>query len=78
MKSKEKGSSRSDKPSNPFLSKQWNGSNPNETEEEAQARLRQLQEAQRVSKEIDHSLGETKKAMEKRRRGVKILLLGTW
>ena len=76
MKSKEKGSSKPEKSSNPFLSKQWNGSNPNETEEEAQARLRDLQEAQRVSKEIDHSLVESKKAMEKRRRGVKILLLG--
>ncbi|KAJ2920508.1 hypothetical protein H1R20_g16585, partial [Candolleomyces eurysporus] len=76
MKSKEKGSSRSDKSSNPFLAKQWNGSNPNETEEEAQTRVRQLQEAQRVSKEIDHNLSETKKALEKRRRGVKILLLG--
>jgi hypothetical protein len=28
--------------------------------------------------DVDHSLGETKKAMEKRRRGVKILLLGAW
>ncbi|EAU83598.2 hypothetical protein CC1G_07971 [Coprinopsis cinerea okayama7 len=62
---------------NPFLSKGWSGANPNETEEEAQMRIKHMQEAHKKSKEIDSSLQEARKAMEKRRKGVKILLLGT-
>ncbi|KAG2002422.1 guanine nucleotide-binding protein alpha subunit [Coprinopsis cinerea AmutBmut pab1-1] len=61
---------------NPFLSKGWSGANPNETEEEAQMRIKHMQEAHKKSKEIDSSLQEARKAMEKRRKGVKILLLG--
>ncbi|TEB18686.1 heterotrimeric GTP-binding alpha subunit [Coprinellus micaceus] len=77
MKSKDKSSQKDDLSANPFLSKQWNGGvRPNETEEEAQLRARQLQEAHKISKQIDSNLHEARKAMEKRRKGVKILLLG--
>jgi guanine nucleotide-binding protein subunit alpha len=77
MKSKDKSNQKDDLSANPFLSKQWNGGvRPNETEEEAQLRARQLQEAHKISKQIDTNLHEARKAMEKRRKGVKILLLG--
>lgn len=49
---------------------------PGETEEQAAARVKTLQEAVRRSKEIDESLQETKKVLERRKKAVKILLLG--
>ncbi|KAL0576187.1 hypothetical protein V5O48_005785 [Marasmius crinis-equi] len=49
----------------------------NETEEERIRRARAFQDAQRVSKEIDESLQETKRHLDRRRRGLKLLLLGT-
>ncbi|TFK22540.1 G-alpha-domain-containing protein [Coprinopsis marcescibilis] len=75
LKSREKLAAVVASAPNPFLTKQWSGANPNETEEETQSRIRHMQEAQRISKEIDSSLMEARKAMEKRRKGVKILLL---
>jgi guanine nucleotide-binding protein alpha-1 subunit len=47
-----------------------------ETEEERIRRVRALQDAQRVSREIDESLQEAKKQLDRRRRGIRILLLG--
>lgn len=67
----------SNQSTNPFHFKTWNGGHPDESEEEAQLRLKQLHDAQKISKQIDSSLGEARKAMEKRKKGVKILLLGT-
>ncbi|KAH6901461.1 heterotrimeric GTP-binding alpha subunit [Coprinopsis sp. MPI-PUGE-AT-0042] len=61
---------------NPYHSKTWTGAHPDETAEEALIRTRNLQEAQRISKEIDNSLLETKRAIDRRKKGTKILLLG--
>ncbi|KAF9259456.1 P-loop containing nucleoside triphosphate hydrolase protein [Marasmius fiardii PR-910] len=49
---------------------------PGETEEERIHRVRKFQDAQRVSKEIDESLQEAKKLLERRRKGLRLLLLG--
>jgi hypothetical protein len=54
---------------NPFLSKRVP---TDETEAERAERLH----AERVSQQIDVSLSEAKKALEQRRKAVKILLLG--
>ncbi|KAJ3980891.1 heterotrimeric GTP-binding alpha subunit [Lentinula detonsa] len=48
----------------------------NETEDERIRRVRALQDAQRVSRQIDESLQETKRILERRRRATRILLLG--
>ncbi|KAJ7069115.1 G-protein alpha subunit [Mycena amicta] len=48
----------------------------NETETEKQTRLDAAREATRVSRAIDAGLVETKKALERKQRAVKILLLG--
>ncbi|KAJ6517144.1 G-protein alpha subunit [Mycena vulgaris] len=48
----------------------------NETEEEKAVRLEAAREAIRVSRTIDVGLAESKKAMERKKRAVKILLLG--
>jgi hypothetical protein len=50
---------------------------PNETAEEKRERLVHQQEAQRVSREIDESILESKKLLEKKKKAVKVLLLGT-
>ncbi|KAI0773014.1 G-protein alpha subunit [Trametes elegans] len=47
-----------------------------ETPEERDVRLRQQEEAQRVSKEIDDEIAIARKAYERRKRAIKILLLG--
>ncbi|TFK38591.1 heterotrimeric GTP-binding alpha subunit [Crucibulum laeve] len=60
---------------NPFMSK-WSGALPDETEEETQERLQELQEAHKRSKEIDEFLQEGKRIIDQRKRAVKILLLG--
>ncbi|KAJ7078987.1 G-protein alpha subunit [Mycena crocata] len=49
---------------------------PNETEEEKAVRLEAAREATRVSRTIDAGLAESKKALERKKRAVKILLLG--
>ncbi|KAJ7127887.1 G-protein alpha subunit [Mycena epipterygia] len=49
---------------------------PNETEVEKAARLEAAREAVRVSRSIDAGLVESKRAMERKKRAVKILLLG--
>lgn len=51
---------------------------PNETEVEKAARLEAAREAVRVSRSIDAGLVESKRAMERKKRAVKILLLGSW
>ncbi|KAJ6455273.1 G-alpha-domain-containing protein [Mycena vitilis] len=48
----------------------------NESEEERAARLEAAREATRVSRAIDAGLAEAKRAMERKKRAVKILLLG--
>jgi len=49
---------------------------PEETEDERVKRVHEQTEAARVSREIDESLLETKKLIEKRKKAIKILLLG--
>ncbi|KAF7358533.1 G-protein alpha subunit [Mycena venus] len=49
---------------------------PNETEEEKAVRLEAAKEATRVSRTIDAGLAESKKLLERKKRAVKILLLG--
>ncbi|KAF8190673.1 G-protein alpha subunit [Mycena galopus ATCC 62051] len=49
---------------------------PNETEEDKAVRLKAAQTAIQVSRTIDAGLAESKKALEKKKRAVKILLLG--
>ncbi|KAF7309114.1 hypothetical protein MKEN_01113500 [Mycena kentingensis (nom. inval.)] len=48
----------------------------NETEEERQARMDAAREATRVSRAIDAGLAENRRALERKKRAVKILLLG--
>jgi hypothetical protein len=76
IQSSEKLASGSALVPNPYHSKTWTGAHPDETAEEALIRTRNLQEAQRISKEIDNSLLETKRALDRRKKGTKILLLG--
>lgn len=49
---------------------------PGETEDERTKRVLEQEEAARVSREIDESLLETKKLIEKRKTATKVLLLG--
>jgi guanine nucleotide-binding protein subunit alpha len=49
---------------------------PNETEEEKTERLEAAREATKVSRTIDAGLAESKKALDRKKRAVKILLLG--
>ena len=51
---------------------------PNESPEERAARLRQQEEAIRISKEIDDEIAQAKKAYERRKKAIKILLLGSF
>ncbi|KAJ3862493.1 G-protein alpha subunit [Lentinula novae-zelandiae] len=48
----------------------------NETEEERVHRARAFQDAQRVSRQIDENLQETKRNLDRRKRAIRILLLG--
>ncbi|KAF5368102.1 hypothetical protein D9758_004382 [Tetrapyrgos nigripes] len=48
----------------------------NETEEERLRRVRAFQDAQKVSRQIDENLAESKKLLERRRKAMRILLLG--
>ncbi|KAI0737180.1 G-protein alpha subunit [Daedaleopsis nitida] len=47
-----------------------------ETPDERAVRLRQLEDAARVSKEIDDEIAQAKKAYDRRKKAIKILLLG--
>ena len=49
---------------------------PEETEDERAKRVHEQAEAARISREIDESLQEAKKLIEKRKRATKVLLLG--
>lgn len=49
---------------------------PQETEDERAKRVNQQEEAARISREIDESLQETKKFIERRKKATKVLLLG--
>lgn len=49
---------------------------PEESEDERAKRVQEQEEAVRVSREIDESLLETKKLIEKRKKAIKVLLLG--
>ncbi|KAH7925987.1 G-alpha-domain-containing protein [Leucogyrophana mollusca] len=49
---------------------------PDETAEERMARIQRQQEAQRISREIDESLQESKKLFDKKKKAIKVLLLG--
>lgn len=48
----------------------------NETVAERSERLTLAREAQKVSRQIDQTIAESKKALERKKRAVKILLLG--
>ncbi|KAF9530777.1 heterotrimeric GTP-binding alpha subunit [Crepidotus variabilis] len=77
MRSREGGTLTQYAPSvNPFQQPRWSGASPDETEEEAHARVLAMQQAVKTSKEIDAWLLEGKKAFERRKKAVKILLLG--
>ncbi|CAA7264533.1 unnamed protein product [Cyclocybe aegerita] len=79
MKSKERARSGPlyppEPPVNPFQTK-WTGATRHETDEEKEIRIRMMAEAVKTSKEIDQFLLEGKKALERRRKAIKILLLG--
>ncbi|PPQ67438.1 hypothetical protein CVT26_007232 [Gymnopilus dilepis] len=75
MKSREKGKLSSSPPTNPYEVARWSGATESETEEEAQIRIQAMQEAANRSKGIDLMLQEGKKELDRRRKGVKILLL---
>ena len=49
---------------------------PDESEEDNRQRMWALQEATRISREIDQSLLEAKKLLDKKKKATKILLLG--
>ena len=49
---------------------------PEETEDERAKRVWEQEEAVRISREIDESLQEAKKQIEKRKKATKVLLLG--
>ncbi|KAG7439693.1 G-alpha-domain-containing protein [Guyanagaster necrorhizus] len=61
---------------NPFYGPTNPPGPPDETEEQRTKREKESQDAQKVSRQIDEHLLETKKAMEKKKRAVKMLLLG--
>ncbi|PPQ85981.1 hypothetical protein CVT25_001680 [Psilocybe cyanescens] len=63
-------------PSNPYSVARWSGATGSETEEETQIRLQTMQDAINVSRGIDMMLQESKRDMDRRKKGVKILLLG--
>lgn len=50
---------------------------PNETEEERLLRIQDQLESQRISREIDDNIQESKRVLEKKRKALKILLLGS-
>lgn len=49
---------------------------PEETEDERARRVHEQAEAVRISREIDESLQEAKRQIEKRKKATKVLLLG--
>jgi len=66
----------SDFTTNPFQQARWTGAKPNETEQETQARVQQMKAAANESRRIDEQLQEGKKVLERRKKAIKILLLG--
>ncbi|KIM43926.1 hypothetical protein M413DRAFT_17870 [Hebeloma cylindrosporum] len=61
---------------NPFQQAKWTGAKPNETEQETQARVQQMKAALNESRRIDQQLQEGRKTLERRKKAIKILLLG--
>lgn len=51
---------------------------PDEDEDSRAARIKNAEEAERKSREIDDDIAESKKMLEKKRKGVKLLLLGVF
>lgn len=49
---------------------------PDESPDDRALRIQRQQDAQRVSSEIDESIQESKKAFDRRKKAIKILLLG--
>ena len=49
---------------------------PNESPEDRAARIRQQEEAVRISREIDDEIAIAKRAFDRRKKAIKILLLG--
>jgi hypothetical protein len=49
---------------------------PNESVEEKRERIARQQEAQRISREIDEGILESKKLFDKKKKAIKVLLLG--
>lgn len=77
MRTKDRGTlTQLSPPGNPFQVARWSGASPGETEAESHARVQAMQEAVKTSKEIDEWLLESKKALDKRKKAVKVLLLG--
>jgi membrane-bound lytic murein transglycosylase MltF len=60
---------------NPFTER-WAATAPSDTREEAVAKEKAFQDAQKISREIDERLMEAKKVFEKKKKAAQILLLG--
>lgn len=76
-KSKQKAESLSERGEvNPFLMKPQIP--PDETEAERSIRIREMQDAQKISRKIDDYILEHKKALDRRKKAAKILLLGAF
>ena len=60
---------------NPFVQR-WSTTLPTDSREEALAKEIAFQKAQKISREIDEKLSESKKVLEKKRKAAQILLLG--
>jgi len=82
MKSKDKTRSMHfspPSPVNPYQVPVWNADAiVGETPDEAHARLRATERALETSKDIDRYLLESKKQLDRRRRAIKVLLLGAF
>jgi hypothetical protein len=50
---------------------------PDESEEDRKQRLQLLRAAEQISRDIDNDIAESKKEWERRKKSIKILLLGT-
>jgi hypothetical protein len=62
---------------NPFTER-WAATAPSDTKEDALAKEKAFQEAQKISREIDEQLLEAKKAFDKKKKAAQILLIGAY
>jgi guanine nucleotide-binding protein subunit alpha len=62
---------------NPFTER-WAATSPSDTREEALSKEMAFQNAQKISRQIDEGLLESKKVMDKKKKAAQILLLGAY